>query len=152
MYIFLDVDGVLNTEADWAKKIYSLRPECVQEFLWLLKALPNPKVVLSSSWRNGIARDGFTAVHIKELIDALSPAGIQKLDKTGISPDGLRSKEINHYLRRNPKDSYIIFDDDKALFEEQEKTAYLFLTDPARGLTHKDVSRVIMNVMKVKRK
>ena len=26
MYVFLDVDGVLNTEADWERKLYSLNP------------------------------------------------------------------------------------------------------------------------------
>jgi histidinol phosphatase-like enzyme len=38
MYIFLDVDGVLNTEADWARKVYSLNPKCVEQFLYLTSA------------------------------------------------------------------------------------------------------------------
>ena len=71
MYVFLDVDGVLNTEADWARKVYSLDSKCEDSFCKLLNSLHEPKVVLSSTWRNEIARDGTTAVHIDDLIKAL---------------------------------------------------------------------------------
>ena len=32
MYVFLNVDGVLNTESDWERKIYSLNDDCVAAF------------------------------------------------------------------------------------------------------------------------
>ena len=89
MYIFLDVDGVLNTEEDWKRRKYSLNNACVTAFCRLLSCLHEPKVILSSTWRNGIARDGTTAVHIDDLLKALEPAGIMFLDKTGIAPDEL---------------------------------------------------------------
>lgn len=143
MYIFLDVDGVLNKEADWARKVYSLNPKCVEQFCRLLKSLPDPKVVLSSTWRNGIARDGTTAVHIDDLIQDLEPAGITKLDKTAIAPDGSRTKEIDHYLRRHTKDDYIILDDDPELFDKGEKTPHLYLTSAKTGLTEADVRKIL---------
>ena len=143
MYIFLDVDGVLNKEVDWAKKMYSLNPECVSAFIDLLSKLPDPKIVLSSTWRNGIARDGTTAVHIEDLLGALAPAGIKELDRTAFSPDGSRSKEINYYLRRHPEDSYIILDDDPTLFEEGSKTEHLYLTKAKTGLTGDDVKKIL---------
>ena len=143
MYIFLDVDGVLNTEADWARKVYSLNKSCTDAFGRLVKSIPNPKIVLSSTWRNGIARDGSTAVHIDDLMQALAPAGIKELDKTAISPDGSRSKEIDYYLRRHPQDSYIILDDDPSLFEDRERTAHLYLTSSQTGLTENDVVKII---------
>ena len=143
MYIFLDVDGVLNTEADWARKVYSLNKSCVDAFGRLAKSIPNPKIVLSSTWRNGIARDGSTAVHIDDLMQALVPAGIKDLDKTAISPDGSRSREIDYYLRRHPQDSYIILDDDPSLFEDGERTAHLYLTSSQTGLTENDVVKII---------
>ncbi len=74
MYIFLDVDGVLNTETDWGRKVYSLNQNCINAFCRLIKSIPDPKIVLSSTWRNGIARDGSTVVHIDDLIKALKPA------------------------------------------------------------------------------
>ena len=142
MYIFLDVDGVLNTEKDWAGKVYSLNQSCVDSFYTFIRSVRNPKIVLSSTWRNGIARDGTTAVHIDDLIKALSPAGITALDKTAVAPDGSRSKEIDYYLRRHPKDTYIILDDDPTLFDEGEKTPYLYLTNAKTGFTEDDAAKI----------
>jgi len=147
MYIFLDVDGVLNTEADWARKVYSLDPKCVDSFCRLLNSLDEPKVVLSSTWRNGIARDGTTAVHIDDLIKALEPASIKSFDKTGVAPDGSRTKEIEHYLRRHSEDSYIILDDDPELFEQRENTPHLYLTSSKTGLTDTDVKRILKRLI-----
>ncbi|MBR3307815.1 MAG: hypothetical protein IKI75_11280 [Lachnospiraceae bacterium] len=146
MYVFLDVDGVLNTTADWARKVYSLDPECVKVFCRLLEGLADPKIVLSSTWRNGIARDGSTAVHIDELIQALRPAGITSIDRTGISPDGSRSREIGHYLKRHPADGYIILDDDEGLFEQKSMTPHLYLTSAVTGLTDSDVKLILKQI------
>jgi len=143
MYIFLDVDGVLNTKADWARKLYSLNSRCVGSFCTLLSSLNDPKVVLSSTWRNGIAMDGTTAVHIDDLLKALEPAGIKTLDKTGIAPDGSRTKEIEHYLRRHPVDNYIILDDDPELFDRKKRTPHLYLTSAKTGLTDADVTKIL---------
>ena len=143
MYVFLDVDGVLNTEADWARKVYSLDSKCVDSFCKLLNSLHEPMVVLSSTWRNGIARDGTTAVHIDDLIKALQPAGIKSLDKTGIALDGSRTKEIEHYLRRHAEDGYIILDDDPRLFDQKSKTPHLYITSAKTGLTDTDVAKII---------
>jgi hypothetical protein len=140
MYIFLDVDGVLNTSADWRHRAYSLNKSCVDAFNKFLKTVDNPKIVLSSTWRNGIARDGSTAVHIDDLMRALN---LKHIDKTAVSPDGSRSKEIDYYLRRHEKDSYVILDDDPSLFENREKTKGLYLVNPATGLTDGDVKKII---------
>ena len=146
MYVFLDVDGVLNTEADWGRKLYSLNPTCVAAFCKLLSKLPDPKIVLSSTWRNGIARDGTTAVHIDDLIKSLEPTGIKELDKTGTAPDGSRTKEIDHYLRRHAEDSYIILDDDPTLFERGASTPHLYLTSAKTGLTDTNVIKILKNI------
>ena len=146
MYIFLDVDGVLNTKKDWERKIYSLNPKCVDEFCNLLKKIDDPKIVLSSTWRNGIARDGSTAVHIDKLQEVLSKSGISSMDKTATAPDGSRSREIDYYLRTHNKDSYIILDDDIDIFELGEKTPNLFRIDPSTGLTKKDVKSILKEI------
>ena len=143
MYVFLDVDGVLNTESDWGRKVYSLNGDCVAAFCRLLSCLHEPKVVLSSTWRNGIARDGTTAVHIDDLLKALESAGIMSLDKTGVAPDGSRTKEIDYYLRRHPEDRYIILDDDPNLFDRKESTPHLYLTSSKIGLTEEDVKKIL---------
>jgi hypothetical protein len=142
MYIFLDVDGVLNTKADWRRRAYSLNAKCVEEFCSFLKKLDNPKIVLSSTWRKGIAGDGTTAAHMEELMQALSRVGITEIDRTAEAPDGSRSKEINHYLRRHPVEPYIILDDDPELFEQGKKTPYLYLTNPETGFTRRDAAKL----------
>lgn len=142
MYIFLDVDGVLNTKGDWRRRAYSLNTKCVEEFCNFLKKLDNPKIVLSSTWRKGIAGDGTTAAHMEELMQALSRVGITEIDRTAEAPDGSRSKEINHYLRRHPVEPYIILDDDPELFEQREKTPYLYLTNPETGFTRRDAAKL----------
>lgn len=146
MYIFLDVDGVLNTSSDWSTRVYSLNTKCTSTFCTLIRQLKNPQIVLSSTWRNGIARDGSTAAHIDDLMAALKQAGITSIDKTMNAPDGMRSKEIDYYLRRHDPDKYIILDDDMSLFELKDKTPHLYLTNPNTGLTEKDIKKILKKI------
>ena len=141
MYIFLDIDGVLNKKSDWIRP-FSLNDECCRWFNKLVKELPNAKIVLSSTWRNGIARDGSKAAHIEDLMKKLSDAGITTIDKTAYSPDGFRNKEIDYYLRRHPVDKYIILDDEVTIFEKGKDTEHLYLVDNTTGLTEKDYKKI----------
>ena len=141
MYIFLDVDGVLNRQSDW-KRPFSLNDECCDWFNTLIKDLPNVKIVLSSTWRNGISRDGSRAAHIDDLMDRLKAAGIETIDKTATSPDGFRNKEIDFYLRRHPADSYVILDDEESIFAGGKDTTNLYLTDSNLGFTELDYKRL----------
>lgn len=149
MYIFLDVDGVLNKRSDWIRP-FSLNAECVRNFNELVTRIPNAKIVLSSTWRNGIARDGYRAAHIEDLMKALSAAGIDTIDRTANAPDGSRSKEIDYYLRRHENDSYIILDDDQNLFEDGEKTKNLFVINNEYGFRKKDIAKIIKKVRTLK--
>ena len=146
MYIFLDIDGVLNTKEDWTKRLYSLNAQCVKVFCELLKNLDNPEIVISSTWRNGLARDGSTATHMEELLQVLNSVGITSVDKTAVSPNGIRSEEIDFYLRRHDEDEYLILDDDKDLFIQAEKTPCLYLVDSTKGITNNDVKRILRQV------
>jgi len=141
MYIFLDVDGILNNLSDW-KRPFSLNDECCHWFNTLIKEIPNVKIVLSSTWRNGIARDGSRAAHIEDLMSKIADAGIYAIDKTVTSPDGFRNKEIDYYLRRHPQDSYIILDDELSLFEQGRSTNRLYLIDNKLGFTKHDYVRL----------
>ena len=141
MYIFLDVDGVMNRESDW-KRIYTVNPECVAAFKKLLQLIDHPKIVLSSTWRSGIDGDGKLSEPLKELLFELSDCGVFQLDKTAIAPDGMRDKEIGYYLRRHEKDNYLILDDDVSLFTEGKGTKNLYLTDSKRGLTNADAAKI----------
>lgn len=141
MYIFLDVDGVLNKRSDW-RRPFSLNDECCYWFNALIRELPDVKIVLSSTWRNGIARDGSRAAHIEDLMAKMKDAGIDTIDKTATSPDGFRNKEIDFYLRRHPLDSYIILDDEESIFEGGRNTPNLYITDNTKGFTEADYKRL----------
>lgn len=52
MYIFLDIDGVLNTTSDW-KELYILNKKNIQAFATFVKKYNNVKIILTSSWRTG---------------------------------------------------------------------------------------------------
>lgn len=51
MYIFLDIDGVLNKSSQW-KRMYSLDEECVKCFCSFVTQVSG-LVILTSSWRSG---------------------------------------------------------------------------------------------------
>ena len=141
MYIFLDIDGVLNKQCDW-KKPFTLNDECCYWFNALVSELHDVKIVLSSTWRNGIARDGSRAAHIDDLLAKLEEAGISTIDKTATSTDGFRNKEIEYYLRKHPADSYIILDDEESIFEKGKNTSNLYMTDSRMGFSELDYKRL----------
>lgn len=151
MYIFIDIDGVLNTKEDWEERLYTLNSRCVEAFCLLLEKIDNPKIVISSTWRNGLARDGRTATHVEELMNILNNVGISYIGRTATSPKGIRSEEIDYYLRRHDEDEYLILDDDKELFILAEKTPYLYLVDPLKGITNNDVKCILRKVRKYRR-
>ncbi len=142
MYVFLDVDGVLNNTTDWKKRMYTLNPKCVESFNELLHRIDHPKIVLISTWRNGIAWNGARAPYVDDLSYAISQSGVKIIDKTANAPDGSRIKEIKHYLRWHESDRYMILDDDKELYEDRECTENLYLTNASTGLTMKDVRAI----------
>lgn len=141
MYIFLDVDGVLNKQSDW-KRPFSLNMECCKQFNAFVRELPDAKIVLSSTWRNGISRDGSRAAHVEDLLEKLKEAGVTSIDRTATSPDGYRNKEIDHYLKWHPKDEYIILDDEISIFEDGINTAHLYIVDSTVGFTKMDYKKL----------
>jgi hypothetical protein len=141
MYIFLDIDGVLNKESDWARP-YTLNNENVQAFIKLVHKISNPKIILTSSWRVGWspAFEECTA-QIQTLLCSLREAGISISGKTEQANSRDRAKEIRYFLNHHPQDRYIIIDDDRSEF--QEEMEHLYLTDPEYGLTDKDVKKIL---------
>lgn len=49
MFIFLDIDGVLNKESDWSKQ-FSLSSDCIRRFC---EKYREARIILISSWKNG---------------------------------------------------------------------------------------------------
>lgn len=154
--VFLDIDGVLNSEP-WFERseaerlgphldpaldptwMAMLDPDAVARFERLVTT-SGAKVVVSSSWRATVplpalgrllAVRGFTG----ELIDATTTS-------YGLVPDGVteRGHQIAHWLAANPVTSYVILDD-------QADMAHLgarhVQTTWEEGLTDADVDRAL---------
>lgn len=137
MYIFLDIDGVLNTQSQWSR-MYQLNTSCIENFCTFVKQQSNAKIILTSSWRSGFEKNGSCLPQIQNLIDKLSVYDVSIFDKTKKSPNDDRQREIEYFLQRNPKEPYIIIDDDKTLYHGIKG---LYITDAKIGFSQKDIKK-----------
>lgn len=140
-YIFFDVDGVLNRESDW-KSRFSIRESCVKAFAGIAhaaeKAYGEVRLVIISTWRAGISRDGSNvSAQLKGLYAALQKEGLSVYGSTPVSDKG-RQAEVEYYIRRNSVQNYLVIDDDPSLFTNPERLNML-VPDYKSGLTDKDV-------------
>jgi hypothetical protein len=140
IYIFLDVDGVLNTKNDW-KNMFSLRNECITSFNNYLEKLSEAndvKIVLSSSWKKGFSYNGSHAAHIKKLMQSVHGNIIAKTEDFDILN---RSREINDFIITHnlTDEKIIIIDDDKTLFPDKiaGNNVKFIYTDAQKGFTDK---------------
>lgn len=134
--IFLDIDGVLNKESDWARP-YTINPSCIKSFLSALSKLSNKEqveIVLSSTWRTGFSKDGNHAPYIKDLL--------LHLNIVDITPPSNKSRqaEIEYYCKRNNISRYVVLDDDKSLFYNIN-TINLYLTNYKTGFCVDDIKK-----------
>lgn len=136
IYIFLDVDGVLNTRTDW-KRPFTLNKKCVDRFndkLSTIKKKYDVKIILSSTWKNGFVSNNH-APHIKDLMSQLECEIIGKTDDMNN-----RAAEINSYIAKhklNPDRCYCI-DDDRSLFKKK-CNFHLIFTDENTGYNNESI-------------
>ena len=148
--IFLDVDGVLNTEADWHQPM-TLNRRCVKAFQSAMELastrFEEVSVILSSSWRLGWNPENQPR-HLRELCRAVPIAGITPQAQSAL-PKGQRGREIRYYLKRHEMGAYVVVDDDIELFSRDDRVAMpIFLTDARMGFTLADGKRLIELVKK----
>lgn len=151
IYIFLDVDGVLNTKADW-KNMFSLRNECVTSFnnyLANLSVKNEIRIVLSSSWKKGFSYNGSHAAHIKRLIQSVHGSIIAKTEDFDMMN---RSKEINDFIIKHNliDEKIIIIDDDKTLFLDSiiGNNVKFIYTDARTGFMEGKKQKSLKNLFK----
>ena len=120
IYIFLDVDGVLNTASQW-DDMYSFSDSCLENFFRFVESLNHPvKVVLSTAWRRGYDDvNGNHAPQIHELLSRLKRGGVEVIGKTGESQGFDRAEEINSFITEHHLQDFpcIVIDDDEELFQ-----------------------------------
>lgn len=128
MFVFLDIDGVLNTESDW-NRLYTLNLRCVEAFVRKYKG---SKVILTSSWKNGYSPIfNNCSEPIQDLISVLSDGGVSVV---GRIDDGPRDTMIAKFVKDHnlKSDSYIILDDDRSEFNSH--TENLIIINSKTGI------------------
>lgn len=130
--IFLDIDGVLNTNSD--REILNDKLKLLSE----LVSKTGADVVLSSSWRYGwnkpeLNQPGTRIYRLKQL---LKNNGIVIKDTIGL--DLTKSIQIKNYLNTNMISNYIVLDD------EPIDTANLVQTNAEQDLTQSDCQKAYL--------
>lgn len=144
IYILLDIDGVLTSEAHTQKCVLEHRnenlywmdwfdPACVEVLRELLDKT-GADIIVSSSWREiGIDRLRYVWKHND------MPGELKSLTDEWI-PD--KKEALRGWIMRNmtlhPSDKYIILDDEPMGFDKWQVK-----TNPRTGLTKKDISKAI---------
>lgn len=149
-YLFLDIDGVLNSK-DWYRYYWNndfvkTHPEYDYDIDFrAVKRLnkiinkTNATVVLSSTWR----------MNLKDTNRRLKKAGatfdtVNKIDGYEYSVNDehpTRGELIEKYINEFPCNNYVIIDDDEDMTDNQ--LPHFIHTDSWVGLTDKDVDKAI---------
>ena len=140
--IFLDVDGVLNSEDDLM--VYReknninhciLYAEVEDRPLKLLKEIvdkTSAKIVISSSWRIGCERNGRESIFGNKLFTKLElklkEYGMDIYDITPSLTKLQRGDEIKAWMSENPVENFIILDDDSDMCEYVDTDNFIHTT------------------------
>lgn len=149
-YVFLDIDGVFNTE-DYLKKVKStlenypkcmFDPQLVSNFNEIIDKT-NAKIILSSSWRIGMSDQQvielFSTVGIKGAFECSTPdLSFYYKGKLLYSPRGAEIQYVIDNLQIDDKD-YVIIDDCNDMLLTQKDN--FFCT--SEGLTKEIVDKII---------
>ena len=154
IYIFLDVDGVLNSRYYFVTREdkpytprYDISPWNVSIFKMFTDLFPNHKIILSSSWRNGT----FLYNAIDEV---LKENGLELHDKTPECPyaaNSTRGNEILQWMNEHgvSKEEIVIFDDESDMGKLKDRLIQTRFDD---GLTFADIRKAELLLNKRKEK
>ena len=167
-YLFLDIDGVLNTirysdylidhdEDEYDEDGALFDPEAVANLAYIIEKVPDIKIIISSSWRfkgwewmnrlwvkRQLPGTIFSFTPVLKVVCFVDK--INRIDTTSVYPLGTRGLEINEWLRNNASLNpfsykFVILDDDKDLLLRQQDN--FILTDPYYGITKESVLKAL---------
>lgn len=145
-YIFLDIDGVLNSKHTKAKGPYG-NPGIGKKHLEILKTIVDKtdgEIVLISDWRLSFLPND----HMSDMANYIS----KKLESVGLSMTIVsenpcyenRSDEISEWMLNNPTKKFIILDDSFCSgYEADTMQPHWIQTDFRKGLEEKHIEEAI---------
>lgn len=167
-YLFLDIDGVLNTmsysnylidhdEDDVDEDGALFDPKAVTNLANIINKIPDVKIIISSTWRlkgwewmnrlwekRQLPGSIYSFTPVLEVVCFVDK--INRKDSTSVYPYGTRALEVNEWLRlytgQNPFSyKYVILDDfNDFLIMQQE---HVIITNPNFGITKEDVVKAL---------
>ena len=171
-YLFLDIDGVLNTirysnfliehgkeETDEDGALFD--PDAIKNLASIIQNVPDIKIIISSTWRfkgwewmNTLWRKRNLPGKIYSFTPGLEVVCF--LDKmndnntSSVYPYGTRALEVNEWLRiyacKNPLSyRYVIIDDFNDFLAMQQD--YVIITDPNVGITKENTVDTIEKLL-----
>lgn len=171
-YLFLDIDGVLNTmrysdylidndedEVDEDGALFD--PEAVNNLAYIIEKVPDVKIIISSTWRlkgwewmlrlwkkRKLPGTIFSFTPVLEVVCFVDK--INRKDSTSVYPYGTRALEVNEWLRlytgQNPLSyKYVILDDFNDFLVMQQE--HVIITDPIVGITKETVVKVLEKLL-----
>ena len=136
--LFLDIDGVVNCETTRGRRDgrLAIEPRLAGIVRGIVAAVPEVKVVLSSSWRE--APEGRATIE-KRVVPLFGATPL--LD----AADDVRGYEIQAWIELNPGVSrYAIVDDDCDMLPHQ--LPHFFRTVAAVGITQELADRIVAHL------
>lgn len=141
--IFLDFDGVLNSEAYARGRTGVAIDPSRMPLLKQIVDSADAKIVLSTSWREHWSPDpakcNSTGLQIDRIFDSF---GLQILDKTPQHPEG-REAQIQSWLLRHPEVQNFVVLDDRLLSADYLKGHFIKTSNYFGGLDESDVQKAI---------
>ena len=167
-YLFLDIDGVLNTirfsnylidhdedEVDEDGALFD--PEAVNNLACIIEQVPDLKIIISSTWRlkgwewmnrlwvkRQLPGAIYSFTPVLEVVCFVDK--INRKDSTSVYPYGTRALEVNEWLRlyagqNSLSYKYVILDDFNDFLVLQQE--HVIITDPNLGITKEDVVKTL---------
>lgn len=167
-YLFLDIDGVLNTifysdylidhnedEVDEDGALFD--PEAINNLASIFNNIPDLKIIISSTWRlkgwewmnrlwekQKLPGTIYSFTPVLEVVCFVDK--ISRKDTSSVYPYGTRALEVNEWLRlyagQNPLCyKYVIIDDFNDFLVMQQE--HVIITDPYYGITKENVIKAL---------
>ena len=167
-YLFLDIDGVLNTirysdylidhdedEIDEDGALFD--PEAVNNLACITENVPDLKIIISSTWRlrgwewmlrlwkkRKLPGAIYSFTPVLEVVCFVDK--INRKDSTSVYPYGTRALEVNEWLRLYAGQNsltykYVILDDVNDFLVMQQE--HVIITDPNFGITKENVLKAL---------
>ena len=144
LYIFFDIDGVLNCMNSWDEDHFPLDMDCVKNFadtIIFFQSKYEVHLVMSSSWRSGFDLEEGHSQEVQDILDKLKKFNLEVENKTPFFMKKNRADEINFYIDEHGLQNFkcLAIDDTKHLFASPlKKNLRLYVTDAKFGFSRKD--------------